>query len=133
MTKEKSEWLKKRMADLSIKEEDLLEKFVLGSGPGGQKINKTSSCVYLKHLPTGIEVKCQKERSRELNRHLARKELCNRWEEIVLKQVTEQKQAREKLRRQRNKRSRKSQEKILADKKMLSKKKAWRKSPSRSD
>ena len=49
--------------------------------PGGQKINKTSSCVYLKHLPTGIEIKCQQGRSREMNRYYARKELCQRLEE----------------------------------------------------
>ncbi len=83
ITKEKLEKLEKWMEDLSIKDDDLIEKFILGSGSGGQKINKTSSCVYLKHIPTGIEIKCQKERSRELNRYVARKELCNRIEECA--------------------------------------------------
>jgi protein subunit release factor B len=62
--KEKLDELHEKMNKLEIREEDLLEKFILGSGSGGQKVNKTSSCVYLKHLPSGIEVKCQKDRSR---------------------------------------------------------------------
>jgi len=67
------------MKQLGIDEDDLIEKFILGSGKGGQKVNKTSSCVYLKHLPTGIEVKCQQGRSRELNRYVARYELCEKF------------------------------------------------------
>jgi peptide chain release factor len=82
--KEKITELEKRMEKLGIQESDLIEKFILGSGSGGQKINKTSSCVYLKHVPSGIEVKCQKDRSREMNRYYARKELCEKIEEIVL-------------------------------------------------
>ena len=70
---EKQAALEQRMAALRVSEEDLVEKFILGSGPGGQKINKTSSCVYLKHVPSGIEVKCQSGRSREANRHQAAK------------------------------------------------------------
>ncbi len=133
MAKEKEKWLKKRMEELSIKEEDLVEKFILGSGSGGQKINKTSSCVYLKHLPTGIEVKCQQERSRELNRYLARKELCKRLEEIISKRVAQQTQVMEKLRRQKKKRSYASKEKMLAEKKAISQKKVLRKRPSSSE
>ena len=121
------------MEELSIKEEDLVEKFILGSGSGGQKINKTSSCVYLKHLPTGIEVKCQQERSRELNRYLARKELCKRLEEIISKRVAQQTQVMEKLRRQKKKRSYASKEKMLAEKKAISQKKVLRKRPSSSE
>ncbi len=133
ITKEKLEKLKKWMDDLSIKDDDLIEKFILGSGSGGQKINKTSSCVYLKHIPTGIEIKCQKERSRELNRYVARKELCNRIEEIYHKEVSKKVQEREKIRRQKKRRSRKSQEKMLADKKDLSNKKNLRQTPSSSE
>lgn len=55
-----------------ILETDLEEAFLKGSGPGGQKINKTSSAVQLKHRPTGIVVKCQETRSRALNRKFAR-------------------------------------------------------------
>lgn len=129
VAKEKLEQLTKRMEDLSIKEDDLIEKFILGSGSGGQKINKTSSCVYLKHIPTGIEVKCQQERSRELNRYVARKELCNKIEDIYHKETSKRVQEIEKIRRQKKRRSRKSKEKMLADKKTLSTKKKLRKSP----
>ncbi|MEM6915511.1 MAG: peptide chain release factor-like protein [Verrucomicrobiota bacterium] len=73
--------LKQRMQRWKIFEEDLEERFVLGSGSGGQKINKTSSSVYLKHLPTGFEIHCQETRSREKNREIARARLCDRFEE----------------------------------------------------
>jgi len=69
------------MAELGIREEDLVERFIRGSGPGGQKINKTSSCVVIRHRPTGIEVRCARERSQARNRWLARWELCERLEE----------------------------------------------------
>ncbi len=75
---EKNRWLRERMAALGIREEDLEERFVRSSGKGGQHVNKTSSCVYLKHLPTGIEVKCMEERSQSLNRFLARRELVEK-------------------------------------------------------
>ena len=78
---EKREAMQRRMEALGIRAEDLLEKFIRGSGHGGQKINKTSSCVYLKHGPTGFEVQCQQDRSRERNRVLAREWLCSRIEE----------------------------------------------------
>lgn len=73
--------LEHRMKHWKILEEDLEERFVLGSGAGGQKINKTSSCVYLKHLPSGVEVSCQETRYREKNRELARSRLCDYFEE----------------------------------------------------
>ncbi len=74
----KNRWLRERMAGLGIREEDLQEKFVRLSGKGGQHVNKTSTCVWLKHLPTGIEVKCMEERSQSMNRFLARRELAER-------------------------------------------------------
>lgn len=67
-----------------IKDEDIEEKFLKGSGPGGQKINKTNSAVQLKHLPTGYVVKCQETRSRTQNRKLARRLLSDRLEDIEL-------------------------------------------------
>lgn len=73
--------LEARMKRNQILESDLEERFVLGSGSGGQKINKTSNCVYLKHLPSGIEVSCQDSRSRERNREIARNRLCEELEE----------------------------------------------------
>src|ERR1700741_5444896 len=97
---DKWEELAARMGRLGIRESDLIEKFILGSGSGGQKINKTSSCVYLKHIPTGIEVKCQKDRSREMNRYYARKELCQRLEEKDKHVQSERQKVAEKIRRQ---------------------------------
>lgn len=122
--------LLERMEKLGIKNTDLIEKFILGSGKGGQKINKTSSCVYLKHIPTGIEIKCQRERSRELNRYYARKELCERLEWQIEKKKSERQQEREKVRRQKRRRSRKSKEKMLKDKRQVSQKKTLRQAPS---
>ena len=74
----KNRWLQERMTLLGIREEDLEEKFIRSSGKGGQHVNKTSTCVWLKHLPTGIEVKCMAERSQSLNRFLARRELAEK-------------------------------------------------------
>ncbi len=78
VSEEKNRWLRERMAALGIREEDLEERFVRSSGKGGQHVNKTSTCVYLKHLPSGIEVKCMEERSQSLNRFLARRELVEK-------------------------------------------------------
>lgn len=117
VAKEKWDALKERLNKLQVKEEDLVEKFILGSGKGGQKINKTSSCVYLKHIPTGIQIKCQQDRSREMNRFYARRELCDRIEKKRLGLLSEQEQEREKIRRQKRRRSRKSKQKMLEGKK----------------
>jgi protein subunit release factor B len=124
---DKSRLLLERMNKLGIQEPDLLEKFILGSGSGGQKINKTSSCVYIKHLPTGIEIKCQQSRSRELNRYLARKELCERLEERLFQEKSEKQQKFEKIRRQKRRRGRRAQEKVLENKRHRSGVKALRK------
>ena len=82
VSEEKNRWLREKMTALGIREEDLMEKFVRSSGKGGQHVNKTSTCVWLKHLPTGIEVKCMAERSQSLNRFLARRELLERIEAL---------------------------------------------------
>ena len=82
VTEEKEKWLRERMEALGIREKDIEEKFVRSSGRGGQKVNKTSTCVYLKHIPTEIEVKYMKERSQALNRYFARKELLKRIERL---------------------------------------------------
>jgi peptide chain release factor len=131
--KEKLDALQERMDSLGIKSEDLIEKFILGSGKGGQKINKTSSCVYLKHIPTSFEIKCQRDRSREMNRYYARKELCDWLEETLENKKSERQQEMEKIRRQKRRRSRKSKEKMLAGKKQQSEKKSLRKSPKISE
>ncbi len=131
--KEKFDDLQERMERLGIKEGDLVEKFILGSGSGGQKINKTSSCVYLKHVPSGIEIKCQRERSRELNRYYARRELCDRIEEKIENKKSERQQMIEKIRRQKRRRSRRGKEKMLAAKKRTSEKKSLRQAPQNLD
>lgn len=119
--------LEEKMKELGIQESDILEKFILGSGSGGQKINKTSSCVYIKHIPTGIEIKCQKERSRELNRLYARRELCDKIEEMTSLEKSKKQQMIEKIRRQKRKRSKRAQEKVLSNKKQRSNIKMLRK------
>lgn len=130
---EKQAALEARMAALGVVEADLVEKFILGSGSGGQKINKTHSCVYLKHEPTGIEIKCQSSRSRELNRYHARTELCDELDDRRLGKESKRQQEIEKVRRQKRRRSRRSKQRSVADKRILSKKKNLRKSPGRED
>ncbi|MEA3305548.1 MAG: peptide chain release factor-like protein [Candidatus Omnitrophota bacterium] len=128
ISKEKA--LKAKMDSLGIKEADLNEKFIRASKKGGQKVNKTSTCVYIKHGPTGIEVKCQKERSQALNRFLARRILVNKIESAVLGRKAEERKRIEKIRRQKRKRSRRAKEKILRCKKIRSEKKKLRKNPA---
>ena len=117
ITREKWQQLHVRMFSLGIDEDDLTEKFILGSGAGGQKINKTSSCVWLKHEPTGLSVKCQKERSRELNRYYARQRLCEKIDFQMHQAKSEREQLIAKIRRQKRKRSKRAKEKMLVDKK----------------
>ena len=100
VSKSKENALKIKMRRLDVREDDLEEKFIRSSGSGGQKVNKTSSCVYLKHRPTGIEVKCQQERSQVLNRFLARRRLVDKIETRVLGGLSEEKKRIEKIRRQ---------------------------------
>jgi protein subunit release factor B len=133
LSKEAKDRLALKMDALGIQESDLIEKFILGSGSGGQKINKTSSCVYLKHIPSGIEIKCQQDRSRELNRYYARQELCQRIETLTFKEKSKKQQEIAKIRRQKKRRSRKAQEKVLASKKQRSNIKTLRKIDNRSE
>ena len=125
----KEQALKAKMASLGIKESDLRELFILSSKKGGQKVNKTSACVYLKHIPTGIEVKCQQERSQVLNRFLARRILADKIESLILGRESEEEKRYEKIRRQKRKRSRRAKDKMLQDKKLHSEKKRLRKPP----
>ncbi|MEI6152647.1 MAG: peptide chain release factor-like protein [Deltaproteobacteria bacterium] len=113
ISQEKVSALQEKMERLGIKESDILERFVRSQGHGGQKVNKTSTCVYLKHLPTGIEVKCQQERSQSLNRFFARRILAEKIENIVLGEESEKQQQFEKIRRQKRKRSKRAKEKVL--------------------
>ena len=122
-----------RMARLGVREAQLVEKFILGSGSGGQKLNKTASCVYLRHLPSGIEVKCQHSRSRELNRYLARRELCDRLEARVTGAANAREQEAEKIRRQKRRRSRRQKQRMLEGKHRHSATKQMRRSPASED
>jgi protein subunit release factor B len=126
---EKTAALAERLAALGIAEGDLLEKFVRGSGAGGQKINKTSNCVFLKHLPSGVCIKCQMDRSREMNRFLARRELCDQLEAIRDGKAVAKTQAIEKMRRTNRPRSRNSKNRSVADKRKASLKKSMRRGP----
>lgn len=103
VSEEKSRWLQERMKALEIYEREIEEKFIRSSGSGGQKVNKTATCVYLKHIPTGIEVKWMKERSQSLNRFLARRELVRRIEKLSgqwpLGEIKIEKVRRQKLKR----------------------------------
>src|SRR3989337_1408411 len=96
-SKEKA--LIEKMKALNIREEDIEETFVRSSGRGGQHLNKVSTCVYLKHLPTGIEVKCQQERSQALNRYRARVILVKKIDQAVRGRESEERQNIEKIRR----------------------------------
>ncbi len=111
---EKVKELRERMEALGIREEEIIEKFVRSGGHGGQKVNKTSTCVYLKHLPTGIEVKCQESRSQPLNRFLARRYLTEKIERKLLGTESPAEKARQKVRKQKLRRKRKTRLKGLA-------------------
>ena len=123
---EKEIALRERMERLGVLESDLRETFIRSSGPGGQKVNKTSSCVFLVHLPTGLSVKCQQERSQALNRFLARRILLDRIEKIKTGAVAAEKARIEKLRRQKQRRSRRAKEKMLQQKRLQTEKKSAR-------
>jgi len=123
---QKERMLREKMQQLGIKEADILERFIRSSGPGGQNVNKTSTCVYLKHMPTGIEVKCQKERFQALNRYLARKLLVDKIETLILGRFSQERKRIEKIRRQKRRRSRRAKLKILEAKRRQSEKKFLR-------
>ena len=108
--------LRARFVSLGIRPEDIEERFVRGSGAGGQKINKTSSTVWLRHAPTGIEVRCQRERSQATNRLLAWQELAQRIDAQRKAAADEARAARELERRRNRKKSPAQKARMLAAK-----------------
>jgi len=124
LSKEKE--LREKMEALNIREEEIRESFIRSGGKGGQHVNKVSTCVYLKHIPTGIEVKCQEERSQSLNRYRARVLLVKKIDQMIKGRESEERQKIEKIRRQKRKRSKRAKEKMLAEKKVQAQKKRLR-------
>ena len=114
------------MQALGVSESDFEESFIRSSDPGGQKVNKSSSCVYLVHIPTGLSVKCQRERSQALNRFLARRLLLDKIEAQKKGFIAAEKETIEKIRRQKRKRSKRAKEKMLKDKHRQARKKELR-------
>jgi protein subunit release factor B len=109
--------LKARFVSLGVKPDEITERFVRGTGAGGQKINKTSSTVWLRHAESGVEVRCQQERSQTLNRLIAWEELAQKLETRRQNAVNEARSARELVRRQNRPKSRGQKLRVLADKK----------------
>ena len=115
-----------RLAALGVRPADVEEKFVRGTGPGGQKINKTSSTVWLRHGPTGVEVRCQRERSQAVNRDVAWLELCEKLEARVRAVLAAVVDAREEERRRTRQKSRGQKVRMIQAKKHRAKHKAKR-------
>ena len=118
--------INERLERLRLKPADVQERFVRGSGPGGQKINKTSSTVTLRHGPSGLEVRCQEERSQSANRERAWDELCTKFETRLKEQAQELIQKREAERRRTRPKSRGQKIRMIESKKRRSKNKAMR-------
>lgn len=115
-----------KLATLGVRASDVEEKFVRGSGPGGQKINKTSSTVWLRHGPTGVEVRCQRERSQTANRELAWVELAAKLDARVRRAKAAALDTREEERRRTRQKSRREKVRMIQAKKHRAKHKAGR-------
>ncbi|MBL8023272.1 MAG: peptide chain release factor-like protein [Elusimicrobia bacterium] len=125
--------LNARLERLGVFEADLEERFVRSGGPGGQNVNKVSSCVLLVHVPSGATVRCQEDRSQTLNRYRARQRLAENLEEKLLGAASAKRQAVERIRRQKRRRGRRSKEKMLAAKRHTAERKENRRPPNLSE
>ncbi len=105
VTERKKADLEQRMQKCCLSEKDIEEAFVRSSGAGGQKVNKTSNCVHLKHIPSGLAVKVQKSRSQGLNRYYARKQMCELLENKLLGKESPKAKKLEKIRKQKDRRN----------------------------
>jgi len=127
---EKQRELAKRMAELDVREDDLEETFIRAAGSGGQKVNKTSVSVQIRHRPTGLVVRCQESRSQALNRFMARRRLLDKLEAKILGAASAEQKRIAKIRRQKRKRSKRAKEKMLVEKKKRGETKKLRKRPA---
>jgi len=127
MVVEKTLTLEKRMALLGVREEDIVENFIRSSGPGGQNVNKAATCVYLKHLPTGLEVKCQRQRSQLLNRSLARHILLSKIEHKIQQDILQRQSFKAKVMRRNRQKPKSIKVRILEGKRRQAQKKLGRK------
>jgi len=108
VTQAKEAELRARMESCGLREADLEERFVTSGGPGGQKVNRSATCVYLRHVPTGLDVKMQEARSQALNRFFARRRMCELLEERSLGAKSPEALRRERLRKQKDRRRRRA-------------------------
>jgi protein subunit release factor B len=108
VSERKASELEERMQKCNVSESDLEERFVRSQGAGGQKVNKTSTCVHLTHLPTGLSVKMQKSRSQGLNRYYARRRLCEMLENKLLGEESPQARKQSKISKQKDRRRRRN-------------------------
>ena len=126
VSEKKNRQLEEKIKSLGLRDSDFEESFVRSGGAGGQNVNKVSSCVVLLHRPTGLSVKCQRERSQALNRFLAKRQLVEMIERKIRGAESKKKHEIEKIRRQKRRRSRRAKEKMLESKKHQARKKEWR-------
>jgi len=115
-----------RLAAIGVRISDVKERFVLGSGRGGQKIQKTSSCVWLRHDPTAVEVRCQRERSQLANRELAWSEMCSKLEERMRAALAARQDEQAKSRRRNRQKSYGQKVRMIQSKKHRAKTKSGR-------
>jgi protein subunit release factor B len=115
-----------RLAALGVREADLEETFVRSAGPGGQNVNKTATCVVLRHRPTGVQVRCQATRQQGLNRLLAREWLAARLAALARARAAAERAQREKARRQQRRPSAAARRRMVEAKRRLAEKKAAR-------